>query len=163
VNDNKPSGEPESIEFEPLDPATEAALDTLKEKLDRPPGWIPQAGDKIAFRAMKWKTVEPRGDPKKRSEVLVGASSTGLVSVFAYPKQLKTKLIKPELSTQAEAEALPHDERLVQPGDLVAIEFVGKFDHPTNEGQTYGRYRVEISRPVTSGTGGGLTDDIPFR
>src|SRR5262245_6729040 len=114
--DEAPEPAPEE-EYEPLDTATEAALGELVEKLERPLGWVPEPGDRIAFRASKWETVEPGGDPKKRCEVCSGVGPARPISVFTYPKQLKTKLIKEGISTQAEAEAVPHEERLVQPGD----------------------------------------------
>ena len=144
-----------------LDAATEAALAELDRKLDRAVGWIPQPGDRVAGRALSWETVTPRDDDEKRCEVLTLLTSRGLVGVWAYPKQLKTRLIHPEVDDQQEAEAVPSASRLARVGDLVAIEFVGKFPHPEKQGAEYGRYRVEISRPVAVPDRDG-DGDIPF-
>ncbi|MBA3381434.1 MAG: hypothetical protein H0T97_06145 [Actinobacteria bacterium] len=151
----------DSAEAHTLDAATEAALAALAGKLDRAEGWKPEIpGERVAGVAEAWETVEPHDDPKKRCEVLTLRTGKGLVAVWTYNKQLKTKLIRPDIDTQREAEAVPYSERLVQVADLVALEFVGKFPHPVNEGQTYARYRVEISRPVSGGEP--QDDGIPY-
>lgn len=158
----------ENHPYESLDPATQAALDALAEKLNRATSWKPEEkGERCVglATASPWETVEPHNEAKKRCEVLTLITATGPMTVWTYNKQLKTKLIKPEISTQAEAEAVAYSERLVQPGDLVAIEYGGELPHPTEEGQTYKRFIIEISRPVVgadSATEEETDDGIPF-
>jgi hypothetical protein len=156
--------------YETLSAAEQASLDALAEKLNRGESWKPESkGNRCVGKApaSPWETVVPRDDQKKRCEVLTLITADGPISVWTFNKQLKTKLIKPGISTQAEAEAVPHTERLVRSGDLVAIEYGGELPHPTEEGQTYKRFIVEISRPTeepASSTSGGaaVDEDIPF-
>ena len=145
----------ENHPYESLDPATQAALDALAEKLNRATSWKPEEkGERCAGLA----TASPLGDggaTQRREEAL--RSSDAHHGDRADDGLDVQQAVEDEAHQARDQHAGGgRGSRVLgaarAAGRPVVIEYGGELPHPTEEGQTYKRFIIEISRPVAGAT-----------
>jgi hypothetical protein len=115
-------------------------LDELTSEVEYPPAWKPAEGETLAGVAIRWDhvTIERKDQEPRPCAVLVLRDAKGTQhGVWCWHTVLKNELVGN-----------------VNPGDFVAINYRGKRQKQSGDGE-YDGYRVAIKKTETG-------EDIPF-
>lgn len=131
---------------------TGSRFDDLLAQVSFPESWKPkEKGDHIVGEAVRWATVSVAGhsDEAKSCDVLTLRCPDGVErNVWTWHSVLRLELVGK-----------------VEPGSLVAIEYLGRREKQKGEG-SYAGYRVAIQAASASGGSSAASpsqqDDIPF-
>jgi hypothetical protein len=107
-------------------------LDRLRAQVEYAPSWRPEPGDTIVGTAIAWSTYEkqdPASGEKKQCPILAVRDQAGAEhAIWCWHAVLRHELVDK-----------------VEPGDLVAISYVGKRPRQSGDG-SYHCYRVAVAQ-----------------
>lgn len=124
-------------------------LERLAEAASEVEPWIPEKrGDTLTGRVLRWETGHQRGDPTRRCEVIVVRTAKGDRGFYTWHAQARYKLILPKAELESRRDpmglAVPHEERLGEAGDFVAIVLRGL--STMDDGNEAASYNVAIEK-----------------
>jgi hypothetical protein len=150
------------------------AYNELEELSERGTFWSPrdpskQHPAKLVLKAQRWENITSKYHPDQSRPVLAGRDREGRLWLVPCDnldlQPLHSGDVKAWNVEKHAFEVIANWGR-TQPGETVAIEYVGDRSYLNSEGQqvTTGKFRVTRKPPEPAGTasGDGPTDDIPF-